>query len=136
MKLKVVKVENGAEYEGNVFDFWIDFQSPSGKIIKVFDSTPFDLRGLENSSIEVVLMAGYIMDDGKSGEEYIGEVVSDVVFENENWTRQKYSLKDKKNRGFKTEFGTFLLDDTDSNLAVGKKINLRFGRIDILAARY
>ena len=136
MILEIVKVENGAQYEGNVFDFWIDFQTSSGKIITVFDSTPFDLRGMENKSIEVVLFAGYLIQENNSGQEFSGEVVSNVAIENVDWTKQKSLLKENKFKGFKTEFGTFLLDDSPSNFEVGQKMNLRFGRIDILAAKY
>ena len=44
MEIIIKKVENGAEYEDRIFDFWIEAETQSGKKLRIFDSLTFDLR--------------------------------------------------------------------------------------------
>ncbi|MEL7567912.1 MAG: hypothetical protein AAGU27_23960 [Dehalobacterium sp.] len=135
MRVLVLKVENGAEYEGNVFDFWVCLQTHSGKVLKVFDDVPFDLRNQENSSIEVALLAGFIQND-KTGQVISGTVVSEVLGSKQDWNNQKDCFIEQKWYGLETDFGTLLLSESDVKsygLAVGGKVTLRFGRIDLVA---
>lgn len=136
MKVKVLKIENGAEYEGNVFDCWIEMQTNTGKILKVFDSTPFDLRGLENKEIDVVLLAGFIQNQGNNTQELLGEVFESPLVENIEWTKQKSSLFQNKWNSIKTDYGNILIDSDDMlsiKINEGDKCSLHCGRIDILA---
>lgn len=56
MEVIVKKVEPGAEYEGVIYDFWVDVELKSGRIITLFDHLPFDLRGLVGQRIDCLVM--------------------------------------------------------------------------------
>jgi len=139
MELIVKKVENGAEYEGKIFDFWVEAETRSKKNLKIFDSLTFDLRGKEFTKINVLLLAGFIASEGlenSSFQKLYGEVITEVEFNISAWAKKRNDIFQKKWLGLKSEDGMYLLSPAEieeKGIKIGQSIELNIGRIDLVA---
>ena len=139
MEIIVKKVENGAEYEGRIFDFWVETETQNGKALRIFDSLTFDLRGKESTKIKVLLLAGFIAKEGVANNKFQklhGQVVTQVELSQTTWTKKKNDIFQKSWLGLKSDEGMYLLslDEVEERgIKVGQIVDLNVGRIDLVA---
>ncbi len=138
MEILVKKVENGAEYEGRIFDFWVEAETQNGKECRIFDSLTFDLRGKESTKINVLLLAGFIGEDGLANTNFQklhGQVVNQEEL-NRTWVKKKNDIFQKSWLGLKCDQGIYLLSPNEMEergIKVGQIVDLNVGRIDLVA---
>jgi hypothetical protein len=138
MEILVKKVENGAEYEDRMFDFWVEVQTQNGKELRIFDSLTFDLRGMESTKINVLLLAGFIAEEGVANNNFQklhGQVVNQEEL-NQTWIKKKNDIFQKSWLGLKCDEGIYLLSPKEmeeKGLKVGQIVDLNVGRIDLIA---
>ncbi len=60
MKVKIVKIEPGAEFDGMVWDYWVDAVLPNKSIVKLFDSHAFILISFVGVLIDLSVKALFI----------------------------------------------------------------------------
>ena len=137
MYLFVEEVQIGAEYEGTVYDFWVTGRLKSGRLIKVFDFIPFDLRSYKGKEIEVLIIAGFLKNKVNSENT---EVVISGEFTGEYCipTRQikvREDISQKKWFSLKTNDGVFLLNPSEfenNTPEFGETISFCVGRFDLV----
>jgi hypothetical protein len=60
MKIKIIKIEHGAEFDGIVWDYWIDAVLPNNLSVKLFDFNGFDLTSFEGGFIDANVKALFV----------------------------------------------------------------------------
>ena len=60
MKLKINKVEIGAEFDGMIWDYWIDAVLPNGEAVKIFDYKGLNLKKFEGGYVDVNVKALFV----------------------------------------------------------------------------
>ncbi|MCL2859321.1 MAG: hypothetical protein FWF46_01860 [Oscillospiraceae bacterium] len=138
MKLKILKVKNGAQYENRIYDFWIEAETLNKEKIKIFDHVPFDIRDKENQVIDVMLVVGFIsLEDKKEGLQQIkGKLVDDVELNNDKWSDKIKDLQEIKWLGLENENDIFLVSEkevVENGMKVGETVKLEVSRIDLVA---
>lgn len=136
MKLLIEEVQIGAEYEGMVYDFWITGRLKNGRLLKVFDFIPFDLRSYQGKEVEVMIIAGFLRSevDFENTETVItGEVIDEYCLPLLNKVRS--DMSQKKWFALKTKEGMFLLNPSEFEnkpLSIGTKVSFNVGRFDLV----
>jgi hypothetical protein len=137
MKIFVKKVETGAEYEGKIYDYWINGQTESGRCIKIFDSVPFDVRGDVGNKIDCLLLAGFLKgakdddtEDNVIRGNFIGEYELPIQI-----VRIRNDARGKRWLAAQTIEGVVLLSPDDlmvKSLSIGEMVRFRVGRFDLI----
>ena len=144
----IKKVRIGAQYEGKVYDFWIDAELLSGTQIKIFDNEPFDLRNYENQKVECLILAFLVeFITGKTDNNDSAKNVSASVdkpftkrikgnFNGNYVIPEKWkSYSNKISPAIQNSDGVFLLEDSEvkgKNLKENETITLYVDRFDLL----
>lgn len=137
MKIFVEDVENGAEYENTIYDYWVTALLANEQRIKLFDFVPFDLRKKKGETIEVLVLAGFPtnISNSATGEaqvygEFLGEIALPCQF-----SKFANEAEQRKWLGIKTNYGVFLLNPSDfeqSSLKIGGYLQFDAGRFDLI----
>lgn len=138
MKIFVEDVENGAEYENTVYDYWVTALLVNERRIKLFDFVPFDLRKRKGQMIEVLILAGFPTNISAStaGEEaqVSGEYLGEIALPS-HCTKFANDADQRKWVGIKTDCGVFLLNPGDfeqASLKLGGHLQFNVGRFDLI----
>ena len=54
-KVKILHIGPGAQYEGNVFDYWVAVELTNGQVILLFDPHCISLQCKLNEEIEIII---------------------------------------------------------------------------------
>ena len=76
VKVKVIEVYPGAEYENRVYDYWVKCELQNGETILLFDYGALDLRGKVNKSVNCIIRFGFV---STPGDESCTEIVRGKV---------------------------------------------------------
>lgn len=139
MKILIKDIQNGAEYEDKVFDFWLRVQLHNGREIKVFDFVPFDMRNYVMQHSECLILAGFL-ESPNSSKEYTtikGTLINyDVILE--EWSNIRDDIKHQNWFGVQTDDGVFLINPCELSKAkvkLGEMIEYSVGRFDLVAVK-
>lgn len=137
MKIFVEDVENGAEYEDTIYDYWVTALLVNGQRIELFDFVPFDLKKKKGETIEVLVLAGFPtnISDSATGESQVsGEYLGEIVLPN-HFTKFANDADQRKWLGIKTDNGVFLLSPSEmeqASLRIGGHLQFDAGRFDLI----
>jgi hypothetical protein len=140
MKVFIKKVENGAEYEDKVYDFWVSVQLSSGKEIKVFDFVPFDLRNNILQHSECLLVAGFLESSGNSQKDstIIKGFLIDYNIKSKDWRNVREDIINESWFGLQTEDGIYLINPEEirsEKVKLGEILEYIVGRFDLVAIK-
>lgn len=80
--LKIIKIENGAQYEGVIYDYFVTAQTLSGKIIKIHDDDGWSKNFKENDMICACVYA-HVDFSLSQKSDFTGVIKRDECFEND-----------------------------------------------------
>ncbi len=119
VKAKIISIERGAEYEGVIYDYWLEIELNNKTRIKIFDYKYLeDIESLLNKYVYIELSTIFIdTEPQKELFNLLGEI---------HYINNIYI--------FKNDFIEIKLSKEDIitlNLRLNTEIELYFGRIDI-----
>jgi hypothetical protein len=146
MKILIRKVTPGTIYDGKVSDFWIKGQLIDGQTIEIFDATPYDLREMEDQTLDCLLISCFTEIVNKSNQNENKEVILEGTYLGPHDISNKWkNVFEGGNRiyklaskfyGINSENG-ILLATLDKNqiesLNEGDNLRMRVGRYDLVA---
>ena len=119
VKAKIISIEKGAEYEGVIYDYWLEIELNNKTRIKIFDYKYLeDIESLLNKYVYIELSTIFI--DTESQKELFN-LLGEIHYINNIYI-------------FKNDFIEIKLSKEDIitlNLRLNTEIALYFGRIDI-----
>lgn len=134
MEMIVKSVEIGAEYEGKIYDYWIDVILKDGSELRLFDSKPFDLRRYSGQKIQGLIYL-FMLDrvdefdkEKKDIKAIKGVFLKDHLLDTRNYINPPEYLKEPQNV-LRTPNGDFLIDEGEM-----KKMGIQDGEGIILTA--
>ena len=119
MEIKVIKVETGAEFDGVVWDYWVDAILPNNLPVKLFDYQGLNLSSFQGKIIDVNLKALFIENNGNNELLKFNGIITKK--------NDKYFLIDSL--GIEIELKPEDIDNND--ISVGKQDLFFVGRLDI-----
>ena len=117
VKAKIISIERGAEYEGVIYDYWLEIELNNKTRIKIFDYKYLeDIESLLNKYVHIELSTIFI-DPQKELFNLLGEIhyINNIYIFRNDFIEIKLSKE----------------DIITLNLRLNTEIVLYFGRIDI-----
>ena len=134
MEMIVKSVEIGAEYEGKIYDYWIDVILKDGSELRLFDSKPFDLRRCSGQKIQGLIYL-FMLDrvdefdkEKKDIKTIKGVFLKSHLLDTRNYINPPEYLKEPQNV-LRTSNGDLLIDEGEV-----KKMGIQDGESVILTA--
>ena len=119
VKAKIISIERGAEYEGVIYDYWLEIELNNKTRIKIFDYKYLeDIESLLNKYVHIELSTIFIdTEPQKELFNLLGEIhyINDIYIFRNDFIEIKLSKE----------------DIITLNLRLNTEIALYFGRIDI-----
>ena len=119
VKAKIISIEKGAEYEGVIYDYWLEIELNNKTRIKIFDYKYLeDIESLLNKYVYIELSTIFIdTEPQKELFNLLGEIhyINDIYIFRNDFIEIKLSKE----------------DIITLNLRLNTEIVLYFGRIDI-----
>ena len=119
VKAKIISIEKGAEYEGVIYDYWLEIELNNKTRIKIFDYKYLeDIESLLNKYVYIELSTIFIdTEPQKELFNLLGEIhyINDIYIFRNDFIEIKLSKE----------------DIITLNLRLNTEIALYFGRIDI-----
>ena len=119
VKAKIISIERGAEYEGVIYDYWLEIELNNKTRIKIFDYKYLeDIESLLNKYVYIELSTIFIdTEPQKELFNLLGEIhyINDIYIFRNDFIEIKLSKE----------------DIITLNLRLNTEIVLYFGRIDI-----
>lgn len=119
VKAKIISIEKGAEYEGVIYDYWLEIELNNKTRIKIFDYKYLeDIESLLNKYVYIELSTIFIdTEPQKELFNLLGEIhyINDIYIFRNDFIEIKLSKE----------------DIIALNLRLNTEIALYFGRIDI-----
>ena len=119
VKAKIISIEKGAEYEGVIYDYWLEIELNNKTRIKIFDYKYLeDIESLLNKYVHIELSTIFIdTEPQKELFNLLGEIhyINDIYIFRNDFIEIKLSKE----------------DIITLNLRLNTEIVLYFGRIDI-----
>ncbi len=119
VKAKIISIERGAEYEGVIYDYWLEIELNNKTRIKIFDYKYLeDIESLLNKYVHIELSTIFIdTEPQKELFNLLGEIhyINDIYIFRNDFIEIKLSKE----------------DIITLNLRLNTEIVLYFGRIDI-----
>ena len=119
VKAKLISIERGAEYEGVIYDYWLEIELNNKTRIKIFDYKYLeDIESLLNKYVHIELSTIFIdTEPQKELFNLLGEIhyINDIYIFRNDFIEIKLSKE----------------DIITLNLRLNTEIVLYFGRIDI-----
>ena len=119
VKAKIISIEKGAEYEGVIYDYWLEIELNNKTRIKIFDYKYLeDIESLLNKYVHIELSTIFIdTEPQKELFNLLGEIhyINDIYIFRNDFIEIKLSKE----------------DIITLNLRLNTEIALYFGRIDI-----
>ena len=141
MNILVKNVEKGAEYNENVYDYWVNAEMKNGENIKLFDSVPFDLSDKIMKTLECLVLVGFIDESHASSNENFQIIKGKYIGEyriSKDWLKIREDIYQEKWHGISTENGVFLVSENEIENVInnnGDNVNLGFGRFDLVGIK-